>query len=253
LWANLQGARLTYAHLENADFLPVKSLEGACFYNAFLDDTRMRREQLGGAIGEELEGEYGLAKEAYLGLKNNFAAIGRYRDESWAYVKERQMGKMCSAPWRARRFYGRSQLQDVWTWDEEEQASKWESGPPTWDPRVLWFYTRHTLKWLADWFVELLCGYGESLWRVLAWMLLVVLGFAAYYQVSHAVVTSSQGAATSLWDHLIFSLGAFTTLQPARLQAARPGVELLTTFQAIIGISLAGLLGFVAGNRIRRS
>jgi hypothetical protein len=83
-------------------------------------------------------------------------------------------------------------------------------------------------------------------------MLLVILGFAAYYQVSHAVVTSSQDAATSLWDHLIFSLGAFTTLQPARLQAARPGVELLTTIQAIIGISLAGLLGFVAGNRIRR-
>jgi len=88
---------------------------------------------------------------------------------------------------------------------------------------------------------------------VLAWMLLVILGFAAYYQVSHAVVTSSQEAATSVWDHLIFSLGAFTTLQPARLQAARPVVELLTTIQAIIGISLAGLLGFVAGNRIRRS
>ena len=48
-------------------------------------------------------------------------------------------------------------------------------------------------------------------------------------------------------------LGAFTTLQPTRLQAARPGVELLTTIQAIIGIALAGLLGFVAGNRIRRS
>ena len=164
------------------------------------------------------------------------------------------MEKICSAPWRARRFYGESQLGDVWAWDIEDGVQrKWKSGLPTRHPRVLWFYTRHTLKWLADWFVELLCDYGESFWRVLAWMLLVILGFAAYYQLSHAVVTSSQGAATSLWDHLIFSLGAFTTLQPARLQAARPGVELLTTIQAIIGIALAGLLGFVAGNRIRRS
>ena len=240
--ANLQGIWLAYSHLEKIDFFGVKSLEGAYFYNAFLDDTRLKREQLGGAVGEELAGRYDLAKEAYLALKNNFAEIGRYDDAAWAYRKERQMEKMCSAPWQARRFYGESQLGD----SEESRL-------PDWHPRVLWFYTRHTLKWLADWFVELLCDYGESIWRVLAWMVLVVSGFAAYYQVSHAVVTSSQDAATSLWDHLIFSLGAFTTLQPARLQAARPGVELLTTIQAIIGISLAGLLGFVAGNRIRRS
>ena len=245
MWANLQGARLhganlqgaflQYSHLEKVDFFVGKSLEGAYFYNAFLDNTRMRREQLGKAIGEELREKYDWAKEAYLALKNNFAEIGRYRDESWAYVKERQMGKMMHHP-RLARVYYRDELPE---------------NPNAW--RLAWFYIRHTAKWLTDWFVELLCSYGESLWRVLAWMLLVIVGFAAYYQVSHAVVTSSQDAATSLWDHLIFSLGAFTTLQPARLQAARPGVELLTTVQAIIGISLAGLLGFVAGNRIRRS
>jgi uncharacterized protein YjbI with pentapeptide repeats len=246
--AKTQEAYLQYSHLEKVDLFGVESLEGVYFCNAFLDDTRIKREQLGGAIGEEQEGRYHEAKEAYLGLKNNFAEIGRYSDESWAYVKERQMEKMCSAPWRARRFYGESQLEDVW----DGALRQWKR-LPVWHPRVLWFYARHTLKWLSDWFVELLCDYGESLWRVLAWMVLVILGFAAYYQVSHAVVTSSQDAATSLWDHLIFSLGAFTTLQPARLQAARPGIELLTTFQAIIGISLAGLLGFVAGNRIRRS
>ncbi|MBC8264164.1 MAG: pentapeptide repeat-containing protein [Anaerolineales bacterium] len=249
LWrAKLQQADLSNSHLEKVDFFVAEGLEGAYFYQAFLDGTRMRREQLGGAIGEELEGKYDEAKEAYLALKNNFAEIGRYDDAAWAYRKERRMEKMCSAPGRAREFYGESQLKD--TWDLKE--SKWKA-LPVWHPRVLWFYTRHTLKWLADWFVELLCGYGESIWRVLAWMVFVIVGFAAYYQVTHAVVTSSQDAATSLWDHLIFSLGAFTTLQPARLQAARPGVELLTTIQAIIGISLAGLLGFVAGNRIRRS
>jgi uncharacterized protein YjbI with pentapeptide repeats len=251
--ADLQKADLSYSHLEKVSLFPAVSLKGACFYNSYLDDTRVKREQLGKAIGEELGGKYGDAKEAYLALKENFAQIGRYNDAAWAYQKERQMEKMSSAPWRARRFHGENQLGDVWEWDHEDRIRKWESGLPTRHPRVLWFYTRHTAKWLTDWFVELLCGYGESLWRVLAWMLLVILGFAAYYQVTHAVVTSSQDAATSLWDHLIFSLGAFTTLQPARLKAARPGVELLTTIQAIIGISLAGLLGFVAGNRIRRS
>jgi uncharacterized protein YjbI with pentapeptide repeats len=233
--AQLQGVYLGNSHLEKVDFFVAESLEGAYFYNAFLDDTRLKREQLGEEIGEELTGRYHRAKEVYLALKNNFAEIGRYRDESWAYVKERQMGKMMNHPRLARKYH----IKEL-----SENPNAWRLG---------WFYIRHAAKWLTDWFVELLCGYGESLSRVLAWMLLVILGFAAYYQVSHAVVTSSQDAATSLWDHLIFSLGAFTTLQPARLQAARPGVELLTTIQAIIGISLAGLLGFVAGNRVRRS
>jgi uncharacterized protein YjbI with pentapeptide repeats len=250
--ANLQEADLAGANLQEADLRGTK-LEGAFFSGVRLDHTEIARGFLGSAIGEELARDYPGAKDAYLRLKQDFDDLGDYAASSWAYRKERQMEKMCSTPWRARRYYGQGQLGDVWTWDEEEQVLRWESGPPTWHPRVLWFYTRHTLKWLSDWFVELLCGYGESIWRVLAWMLLVILGFAAYYQVSHAVVISSQDAVTSLWDHLIFSLGAFTTLQPARLQAARPGVELLTTIQAIIGISLAGLLGFVAGNRIRRS
>ena len=239
--ADLQGAHLGYANLQGAE-LWLANLQGAFFSGLRLDHTEMARGSLGLAIGEELEGRYSQARDAYLRLKQNFDDLGDYSASSWAYHKERQMEKACNAPWRAKDIYGKVELRDT----SARRASAWH-------PRALWFYTRHTLKWLADWFVELLCGYGESLWRVLAWMLLVIIGFAAYYQVSHAVLTNSQDAATSLWDHLIFSLGAFTTLQPARLQAARPGVELLTTIQAIIGISLAGLLGFVAGNRIRRS
>jgi uncharacterized protein YjbI with pentapeptide repeats len=243
LWeANLQGADLSHSHLEKVNLSAAESLQGTHFYNAFLDDTRMKREQLRGAIGEELEGWYDQARDAYLRLKQNFDVLGDYAASAWAYQKERQMEKACNAPWRARSIYGQTELGDT----HERRVT-------TWHPRVWWFYIRHTLKWFSDWFVEYLCGYGESIGWVVTWMLLVIVGFAAYYQVTHAVVTSSQDAATSLWDHLIFSLGAFTTLQPARLQAARPGVELLTTIQAIIGISLAGLLGFVAGNRIRRS
>jgi hypothetical protein len=252
LWeGNLQGANLEHADLRGVDLKYVKSLRGAFFYGVRLDHTDMDRRSLGPSVGEELVGEYGRARDAYLRLKRNFDNLGDYAASAWAYQKERQMEKAASAPWRARRFYGEAQLGD--TWEDVEGIKKLQPQLPNCHPRVLWFYTRHTLKWLSDWVVECLCCYGESIWRVLAWMLLVILGFAAYYQVSSAVVTSSQDVATSLWDHLIFSLGAFTTLQPARLQAARPGVELLTTIQAIIGISLAGLLGFVAGNRIRRS
>ena len=264
LRANLQEADLVLADLSAANLWKT-NLKWANLLLANLRGALLSRESVGNALLQEntdklkelrleeavkqryLANRFSDAQEIYRALGNVFHDNGYYDDTSWAYRKERRMEKMCNAPWRARWFYGRSQLGD------RRIDHRIVGRLPAWHPRLLRFYARAALKWGADWFVELLCDYGESLWRVLAWMLLVIVGFAAYYQVSHAVVTSSQDVATSVWDHLIFSLGAFTTLQPTRLQPARPGVELLTTIQAIIGISLAGLLGFVAGNRIRRS
>ena len=261
----LPGAILIYCHLEKVNLFGAESLKGAWFYHAFLDDTRLRRDQLGDAIGEELHGRYGLAREAYMALKNNFAEIGRYGDESWAYVKERQMGKMCHAPWRARRFYvmGAPQRKppSLWTNDLAQLDERWgdteESKLPAWHPRVLWSCATHTRKWALDWIEELLCKYGESLGRVLGWMIASLLGFAAYYwRIGGVWLVEPNGearVATSFWHYLIYSAGAFTTTQFARLQAADDRVRMVTAIQAIIGIVLAGLLGFVAGNRIRRS
>lgn len=62
--ANLRGVVLRYSHLEKVDLSGVQSLEGAYFYNVFLDSTRMRRKQLGEKIGEDLEARYYWAKEA---------------------------------------------------------------------------------------------------------------------------------------------------------------------------------------------
>jgi len=253
----LCGADLRTANLAQVDLRDAESLKDVRLYQVRFDRTRLKRDQLGEAIGDELVNDnYVEAQGAYLALKQNFDDLGDYDAASWAYRKERQMEKATKAPWRCREYYGQEEpfpRSMRWLikklWPDLRQCGLLSR----WSPLVWWFWIKYSVKWLTDWFVEYLCGYGESIWRVLAWMLLVILGFAAYYQVSHAVVTSSKDAVASLWDHLIFSLGAFTTLQPARLQAARPGVELLTTVQAIIGISLAGLLGFVAGNRIRRS
>jgi len=240
--ANLQGANLTYSHLENVDFFAAESLEGAYLYNAFLDDTRLKREQLGGAIGEELAGEYSEAKEAYLALKNNFDEIGRYRDEGWAYVKERRMGKICSTPWRARRFHGESQLGD----------SK-GSRAPAWRPRVWRFYARHTWKWLWDWVAEVTTGYGESISRTLGAMGIGWLAFAVLYWLLGAVV-DADGNPSSSWLHcLLYSGGAFTTLGVDALRPANDWIRALSISESVVGVALTGLMGFFLGNRIRRS
>jgi uncharacterized protein YjbI with pentapeptide repeats len=240
--ANLRGAHLESSHLEKVDFFAAKSLKGAYFHNVFLDNTRMRKEQLDKEIGEERTGKYDLAKEAYLALKNNFAEIGCYRDESWAYIKERQMGKMCSAPWRARRFYGKSQLSD-----------SWGSKLPAWHPRVWWFYVRHTWKWFWDWVAEVTCKYGESIFRTLGTMGVALVGFAVLYRLLGAVVDMS-GNSSSSWLHcLLYSGGAFTTFGVDTLRLTNDWIRALSIFESGVGIALTGLLGFVLGNRIRRS
>lgn len=243
--ADLKEADLRRANLTQVSLLDAKSIEAISLYRATLDHTQLAKDRLGGAIGEELRREWFQAKEAYLELKNNFQQIGRSDDASWAYRKERQMEKACSAPWYAWRFVRR------------ELGDSYVEPLAVWHQKVWWFYIRHTLKWLCDWFVEYLCGYGESLLRVLFWMAATLCGFATYYWRIGGVwlVEPNKGAkvATSFWHYLIYSAGAFTTTQFARFQAADDRVRMVTAIQAIIGIVLAGLLGFVAGNRIRRS
>ena len=232
LWkANLQGADLSHSRLEKVDFSASMSLEGAYFYNALLDDTRLKREQLGEAIGEELEGRYDHAKEAYLALKNNFAEMGRYDDAAWAYRKERRMEKLAAL----------QKAKEAW------REHDWKGVIP------------HYVKVALDQFVEWVCDYGESVPRVLCSLLAVYVLFTLIYGLTwsvirvHATLTTIIREPTrNLIDLARFSLAAMTTTDLTGLEPRNGLVELLAGLEALLGIALTGLLGFVVGNRIRR-
>jgi len=233
--ADLQGADLWGAYLQGAD-LSTADLRGAFFYRVRLDHTVIRRESLGPAIGEELAKRYDDARDAYLRLKQNFDALGDYAASAWAYQKERQMEKECNAPWRTRGVGGMSKFLKL----------------------LSLLHARQTGKWILDWIVEYLCGYGENTIRVVLWMAASLIVFATYYWSIGGVWLVEPGkgpivTASSFWHYLIYSLGAFTTTQFAVFQAADDRVRLVTAAQAIWGIFLAGLLGFVVANKIRRS
>jgi uncharacterized protein YjbI with pentapeptide repeats len=234
--ACLQGANLTYSRLEKLDFSVTTSLalEGAYLYNAFLDDTRMKREQLGRAIGEELEGKYDEAKEAYLALKNNFAEIGRYDDAAWAYRKERRMEKLAAL----------GEAREAW------QKRDWKGAIPRYGKAV------------GDQVIEWVCDYGEGFWNVVRSLIAVWVIFALIYGLIGGVWGPWQDTASGKIRYvtrnpielLSFSLRAMTTVEPIGVEA-RPilAMRILAPLEALLGIFLAGLLGFVAGNRIRRS
>ncbi len=250
--AQLQGADLREAQLQGVDFYGVESLAGAFWYGAFLDRTRIRSDQLGKAIGDEMlemlaKGEiakerpvtraarslsraelYRYASESYLLLKNNFGSIGRYEDVAWAYIKEQQMEKMAYH----------------WQWRNNGWRI-WRARGPLW-------------RWARNWAYELLTGYGERVHMPVVWAVVVVLLFALIYAAPGNIAAGAVGALEGQPTHspvtaLIHSISAFATIGFNTLEPQGSVARLLTAIEAMLGIGLFALFVFTLGNRMSRS
>ncbi len=107
---------------------------------------------------------------------------------------------------------------------------------------------------------EWVCDYGESIPRVLLSMLALFLVFAALYGALGSVARAGdrpdapRQVTRRPVDLALYSLTAMISPgnPPEGLFAADDASQLLTGAQSFLGIFLIGLLGFVAGNRIRR-
>jgi Pentapeptide repeats (8 copies) len=258
--ADLTGARLQNARLEAADLSRAVAIRHISLTGAWFDRTRLRREQLDEAVAEELEGEFDEARQVYLGLKQNFDGLGDYDAASWAYVRERRMERAMHAPWRVRRYFRR--VRDI---EWEIRRARHAPGGRHYLRRGrsllrLWsVYGAHTATWLADWLIDAVCMFGESFSRVLLTLVLLFSLFALGYGLTGgvvrecAVVGCEPNPTYQLGDVALFSLGAMTTMEPAGLSPANGLVQVAARLEALLAIALTGLLGFVLGNRIRRS
>lgn len=235
-WADLRGANLQFTNLREVDLLDVATggLLGIKLWRAKLGHTALKREQLGPAIGDELAGEYREAREAYLALKQNFEGLGDYDAAGWAYRKERRMEKL-----------------------EAHQKARIALTKRKWRAAVT-----NCMKYAGDQLVELVCDYGEGIWRVIRTLIFVWIFLALIYGLIAGVWGPWQDTnfgqirhiTRNPLDLLWFSLGTMVTLHPPGLEARSTLLmRVLTPSQALLCIFLAGLLGFVLGNRIRRS
>ncbi len=240
--ANLRGATLRETTLDGADLtgadltgavLPHVSLSSCRLTHirvagAWLERTRMQAHQLGGAIGEELAGEFEAAREGYIVLEQNFRTLGSADDERWAFLRRRRMGKRLHAA-RARTALTRRD---------------WGAGLAL------------GLRWAGDEVAEWLCDYGESVNRVLRAFLCVLLIFAALYWLTGSLIPregAHDGVRFEAIDYLLFSLDSMTTVGTSEV-GLRPGGQLgvlLSSLQTVLGTVLLGLFGFVLGVRMR--
>src|SRR5262249_44927668 len=126
---------------------------------AKLDDTQLGLKQLGGAIGEELAGEFDRAAQGYLALERNFEGLGDRDAASWAYRRRRRMQR-------------REAL-------EQARAAR---GGRNWR-RAAGRYAQYASDQLVEW----MCDYGESIPRVLASLAAVYATFTLIYALSGSV------------------------------------------------------------------
>ncbi len=231
--ADFRGANLQHARLDGLDLTAV-ALEGVRLAGAQLDGARLEWRQFGERLGEEIGGDIEAARGGYLTLERVFIALGDTAAASWAYLRRRRMEKRHA--WRA--------AKHRWAQRRPVAALK-AAGAAAGDQGIEW-----------------LCDYGESVGRVLGALAAVFVGFAVLYGVTQSVVRVGTGpdgvevrqVTADPSDLAIFSLLALTTSGSpvVALQPRDQFVHFLTGIQALFGISLTGLLGFVVGNRIRR-
>ncbi len=235
--ANFSGAKLDGADLSGADLadttlvrldLSTCRLRHARFAGAWLEGTRFRVEQLGGAVGEEIAGEYEAAQASYLALERNLKSIGSHDGASWAYKRQRRMG---------RRHAG------------AQARAAWEGR----DGRGL---ARFGYRWLADRFVEWLCDYGESLSRIARAFAIAIGLFAGGYWLTGGLLLEGQDhrPTYNVVDLVSYSALNMLTANPPEIGLKPMGrvTNLLVGIEGALGIVLLGLFGFVLGNRLRR-
>lgn len=239
--ANLDGASLENANLHKADLSGASLSDKPVALGILQEGLESYRQYftrwyIASSVKAEstrhLEARFSEAREIYLALKNAFTHSGRHNEASWAYRKERRMEKL-----------------------EARQEAKKARNEHNWRGA-----SRNYAKFATDQLVEWLCDYGEGIPNVLISLAVVYAFFTLVYGMTWSIMRETQTPTAlileptrNVIDLARFSLGAMTTMESTGLVPRNGFVELLASLEALLGIALTGLLGFVLGNRIRRS
>jgi len=220
--ANLRGANIFGANILNA------TLSKECFGDSIIQESKDYQPPPGITMLPE-RNRFWQGSKIYRTLKIGFESEGSYGDASWAYRRARRMEKHLAAD------YAR------YSWRKKDYRN----------------FVKNVVKRVSDEVVEKLCDYGENWMLVLLWISVVWLSFALLYGLLGGVQRLNPGGMSrttyNLVDLLAFSLATMTTIEPVGLGVRNIGImRILMPLEALVGIALTGLFGFVLGNRINR-
>lgn len=145
------------------------------FTNATLRNTRIKMEEIDGHILQEQEKTFSEAKEIYLLLKNNFHSIGKYKDESWAFKKEKDMERLS--------YSFNSFIRNT---ESEEKNNEGKESNEKKSKFILffnWLRTKNFRKWLSSCFFNIIYGYGERPQNVIFSAMFIIIFFAIFFSI----------------------------------------------------------------------
>lgn len=258
--ADLKGANLNSSSFDSTNFLGCNLQDADLYLARFSGKTNLGRENFKGLIIQESEERYRKFVERailpesnlpldlhlkdrlekgidiYQHLRSHFKEMGQNDDARWAYLRQRRLIKQR----RLKSFVKAFQKHEF------KDAGQ------------------NFINWVSDQFIEWLCDYGESIWRVIIWLIIwmtaigpLLFGFAGGFfwprdlYDKYVSIPSPFGQwLYSYFQTFLYTIDTLTTSNYSLLLPKNDIVRLISGLLAIVGIFLAGLLGFVTGNRI---
>jgi len=256
-----------YAYLENA-FLEFKLSKDILinFSNTLLRNTKIKKVQIANHIIQEHNKEFYIAKEIFLILKNNFHSIGMYEDESWAFVKEKDMERKSNIIY--------SLLNEKNKYDAYKEILRQSnlSKIAIIKSKIFfqWLFSKAFIKWSTLTISNFIYQYGENPWRVIRFALIIIFSFALILNFSGIVnsdrtnliiefIKESQSDEYNLrylgpilgnfLNCLYFSVVTFTTLGYGDFQPAVGLSRFFVSLESIIGAFTMALFVYTFARR----
>ena len=202
------------------------------FSDSLLRNTKIKKGQIENHILQEKRKKFSEAQDIYLLLKNNFHSIGRYNDESWAFQKEKEMGRKSNCHFKTlHKWLGSCFLNAIYGYGERPWNVVISAG-------ILIFVFA---------FVFSLIGIGNP-------EIIELKGVAVHQETGNIVDLTSKGllknsVIRNFPDSLYFSLITFTTLGYGDFRPLEGWGRILAGSEAFIGAFMMALFVYTFARR----
>jgi len=223
------------------------------FEDAILKNTMIDKDEIENHILQEKEKEFNEAQKVYLMLKNNFHSIGKYDEESWSFIKEKEMEKKFNS----------------FPSFLEEEVPFYINLLKKFVIFLIWLFSKKGIRWLNLSISSFIYQYGENPWYVIRFALIVILIFAWLLNVSGIVksdrtvlilkqIEEMQGGNVlkysgpiigNFLDCLYFSVVTFTTLGYGDFQPLEGWSRFLVSSEALLGAFTMALFVYTFARR----
>jgi uncharacterized protein YjbI with pentapeptide repeats len=202
---------LEWECFSNKDGIPALVGEDAQAYERFLMRTADDRPGGRASVKDAVKRRLDGVAEGYRRLSGYWSRQAQFADANRSYVRSRRIERTAARPWGSHS-------------------------------------RKRPIFWAGLWLADMVCEFGQSLWRVFGALVAVTLlpGFAF-------VVLGGVHGSHGIGDDLLFSASRLTGSTPSSLTPANVLVEWVGIAQTFLGVALIGLFGFVLGNLLRQS